>query len=229
MTPPPKYMPVDINLPKTEYKTKIGDATKLGYEKHFGKPSWKKNRHLVLEGIHFKYYKKEKDPHPKGVINLIAGSWVIPADRETPLRKDAFNFSSAHGMTSMLTQPIGQTLSTTEGKVEKDNCLEVHQPANVNNTFDTLLNATPMSFAFGGTSKKLEKNHARTYYFQFQNDAERKEWMNVVLNNMQAYLTSDDCYNNTKAEFIKYLQRCGGASADSDQWDWKTILKQLYA
>jgi len=228
MTPPPKYQHVSSDTPKFEYKSKTGDATKLGYEKHFGKPSWKKNRHLVLEGIHLNYYKKISDPHPKGVINLISGSWVIAADKDTPRRKDAFSFSSTHGMGQMLTQPVGQMFNATEGTVERDNCIEVHQPANLNNTLDTLLNATPLSIPFGGTSKKLQKNTARTYYFQFQSDSERKDWLAAVQNNMKAYVTSEDCFKSTKAEFIKYLQRCGGASADVEQWDWFKILEQLY-
>jgi len=221
MTPAPQYVPSSGDA---KYSSHKGHCMKLAEEKHLGHYSWNK-RYITIEGRCLKYFEKEGESKPKGVINMGVGCWVKAAEKDSPKRKDAHSFSSTHGMASMLTGNIGSMMSDTEGTVGKDFCMEVHVPADVMQHLEKLMNTSVASLAFGG-AKKLHENDAKTYYFHFDSKNERDQCVNILSENFNSYLRSDECFSDTQHTFVSYLQRIG---VDGSSFDWKKILGDLYA
>jgi len=228
MSPAPNYQTQKSleAMPKCSYVDKKGHGSKLGYEKHLGHCSWK-DRYMHLEQFHLKYYIKQTDKKEKDAIPLIPGSWVKPVEKTTPKRKDAHPFMQTHGMGAMMTQSVGQLMSDVDGHVDKDFSIEIHKPANISGTLNTLMDASVMSLAFGGAHKKIEQNHARSYYFHFNNAADRDEWLTAIQNNFKAYLQSDECFQGVKQAFMAHLHAIGVSGSES--FDWKKILEELYS
>jgi len=103
--------------------------------------------------------------------------------------------------------------------------MEVHEPADTAHHLETLMNTSVMSMGFGG-AKKLQQDLAKTVYFEFSNKSERDEWVTAVDNNFKAYLSSDQCVEDTKKMFCSFLHNIG---SNGESFEWRKILFELYS
>lgn len=157
---------------------------KLGFKKApiIGSDIWNK-RYIHLEGSTLSYHENERSA-PKGVIHLVPGCEIDIIHAGDPANKDRQEGGHNPGMGAMMTMQIGKMMEKRSGPIGKDNCLELHVPANMGNMLGNVMNSSAMSLAFSGASG-VKSNMARTYYFSFDSLDEAREFALAVKNNVK--------------------------------------------
>jgi len=218
--PAPIWFPQnEFRIP--EYVTKKGHVNKLAYDRYLGSDHWCE-RYLVLDGPIVHWYRQSTDQAPRGSIRLVAGGWVKAADHNSPKRKDA---QEPAGAFTMMTMSFSELSSENRGQVGRDNCFALHRPRNVIQDLSEIIDANIFSLMF--SSNAIKNMNPRTFYFQCNSANERNEWVEAIYNNLQHYLSSEECFQATVKQYCDLLRNCG--VENPELWDWKPLLNELYS
>lgn len=156
---------------------------KLGFKKApvIGTDIWNK-RFIHLDASTLSYHENERSS-PKGVIHLVPGCEVDIIHARDPANKDRQEGGHNPGMANLMTMQIGKLMDSRSGPIGKNNCLELHVPAEVGNMVGSVLNSSFMSLAASGASG-VKSNQARTFYFSFDSLDEAADFALAIKNNI---------------------------------------------
>ena len=171
---------------------------KLGYKKApiLGSDIWNK-RFLRLEPQSVGYYENDSTPHAKGMIGLNPGCTVRVIQAHEAGRKDRYENGHNPGVGGLMTMNIGSMMNQYSTPIGKPNCVELHVPVQVGNMLNTVMNSSVAGLAFGGGMQQLQKAHARTYYFSFDNLSNAQDFASQIENNVKVLNKANSVGGNT--------------------------------